>query len=428
VVVDEEIRVVLLEGLFVVGMQEGPWQECAPLMAGSLLLRSNPSLTKTRLFFRQMAAGKTNEEVEAQWASVNGANLKTLEGCSATADAVLFFPAEGGFLPERVENIPARASSVVAVGLNPALQKTIWLPDLVKGKVVRASRVAYGVGGKGQGCARAANSCGPPNAVSIVQVLGGSAGEDVLAALGECAPGLDTQSSLHVSGSTRTCTTVLCAASGTATEIIDPTPALSPEEVAHTLAGARRQVGRSSTRAVVMCGTWPPGVESDFYKNTALAAAEDAVVVLDAYKGIEEVLSSGRLDVLKINLDELLEMTESSSSDLGARALFSQSLSDTAWLAITDGANPGVIYSATHKWTITFPTVQVVNPIGAGDTCTGVMTYCMATRGYSTPEAFKQGLAAACASCLSEQSASFDWKLVEEIESRMVLSDPIAWN
>ena len=52
---------------------------------------------------------------------------------------------------------------------------------------------------------------------------------------------------------------------------------------------------------------------------------------------------------------------------------------------------------------------QVANPIGAGDTCTGVMSYCMATGLYTPPEAFAAGLAAASASCLQDENASLNW-------------------
>jgi sugar/nucleoside kinase (ribokinase family) len=49
---------------------------------------------------------------------------------------------------------------------------------------------------------------------------------------------------------------------------------------------------------------------------------------------------------------------------------------------------------------------QVVNPIGAGDTCAGMMAYCMRW-GMPPADAFHWGLSAASASCLQEGGAVY---------------------
>ena len=45
-----------------------------------------------------------------------------------------------------------------------------------QGKVHRASRIQFSIGGKGQGCARAASSCAA-GAVTLAQFLGGDSGK-----------------------------------------------------------------------------------------------------------------------------------------------------------------------------------------------------------------------------------------------------------
>jgi len=52
-----------------------------------------------------------------------------------------------------VPELPEREPSVLLLGLNPSLQKTVWLWELSKGEVNRASKVAFSVGGKGQASA-----------------------------------------------------------------------------------------------------------------------------------------------------------------------------------------------------------------------------------------------------------------------------------
>eukprot|EP01052_Picozoa_sp_SAG31_P025559 SAG31_NODE_2247_length_6094_cov_6.426522_3_plen_168_part_00 len=96
-----------------------------------------------------------------------------------------------------------------------------------------------------------------------------------------------------------------------------------------------------------------------------------------------------------------------------------ESAPPTAMLAITDG--PAAAYVATRGqkdaqsegekwagkiWRVHPPILDegVVNPIGAGDTVSGVML-CALAKGADPPTALARGLAAASASCLSIRGA-----------------------
>ena len=93
-----------------------------------------------------------------------------------------------------------------------------------------------------------------------------------------------------------------------------------------------------------------------------------------------------------------------------------------AIVAVTDGAAaayvatrgpPGAAY-AGEVWRVRAPAVNAVNPIGAGDTVSGVML-CALLEGRSPPQALALGMAAASASCRSLRGADFDLASLAEL-------------
>jgi fructose-1-phosphate kinase PfkB-like protein len=128
-------------------------------------------------------------------------------------------------------------AQLLICGLNPALQSTLHFDRLRPGAVNRARRRASGVGGKGQNCALAAVCLSaeagtgaprphldPARDIALLQPLGGHTGAQLGAALG--ALPLRALLSVPVAAPTRVCTTLLCAASGAMTELIEPAGAL----------------------------------------------------------------------------------------------------------------------------------------------------------------------------------------------------------
>jgi len=127
----------------------------------------------------------------------------------------------------------------------------------------------------------------------------------------------------------------------------------------------------------------------------------------------------------QINRTELLELTGQSTTQEAVQVCFDAHLPESAWVAITDGPHPAQLYSKAAHWKVAMPKIKVVNPIGAGDTCTGVMLYCIA-RGMEMPAAFAWGLAAACASCLHEGGAVFSMEDVHSLRRQMQIMQPLA--
>ena len=157
---------------------------------------------------------------------------------------------------------------VLVVGPNPAVQRVLRFDALELGGVNRASGLDQYVGGKGQGAALALQLWAPeegPHAVA--QFLGGESGRYVESALATAGLATITQ---QVAGPTRTCTTLLHD-SGTNTELIDPSDAVTEAEVAGL--SARCAEAMRGYGVVALCGTQPPGAE-DLYERLARSLAQ----------------------------------------------------------------------------------------------------------------------------------------------------------
>jgi fructose-1-phosphate kinase PfkB-like protein len=333
--------------------------------------------------------------------------------------------------------------SVLAVGPNPALQRVLAFDQLALGGVNRASALTTYVGGKGQGAALAARLWAPDEEHAVAQFLGGDSGRYVETELGAAGLATITQ---PVSGPTRICTTLLHDG-GVNTELIDPSDPVSAEE----LSAMAERIGdvMGSYGTVALCGTQPPGAEQLYEKLAAAmvrapaaAGAPEPLLLLDGFKQVEGVLGSGRLDVLKLNLDELKALTSRAEAREAASSLLHGSgarlTRPGAVLAVTDGPRPAYLFQGRAAWTLKVPSLQAVNAIGAGDVCTGVFAAQLAAArraaaggtgpitGDVAADAFAWGLAAASAR-VTNQLPTFEPERVRELRGGVVI-EPLAWD
>eukprot|EP01127_Copromyxa_protea_P017420 TRINITY_DN5300_c0_g2_i4.p1 TRINITY_DN5300_c0_g2~~TRINITY_DN5300_c0_g2_i4.p1 ORF type:complete len:248 (-),score=49.64 TRINITY_DN5300_c0_g2_i4:123-866(-) len=222
----------------------------------------------------------------------------------------------------------------LVIGWNPAYQKVLSFTELQKGGVNRATSLHKDVGGKGQQVAKALHFYRESTPIFLAQFLGGQTGEWIqqfLSTLGF------QQLTVHVTSETRTCTTLL--AKDETTEIIDPSDPVTPEEVEKMEQLISEHIEKVS--AIIISGTYPPGVPASGYASVVLKKKEGTFVLLDGYKGVDETLATGKVDVLKINAHELKALTLTETIQDGANALFSKYT--LPWVAITDGKDSAAL-------------------------------------------------------------------------------------
>eukprot|EP00756_Hemistasia_phaeocysticola_P051276 Hpha_TRINITY_DN26446_c0_g1::TRINITY_DN26446_c0_g1_i1::g.34015::m.34015/K00917/lacC; tagatose 6-phosphate kinase len=305
-------------------------------------------------------------------------------------------------------------AGTLVVGANPALQKSMYFEQLKVGGVNRASKLLFGVGGKGQNAARALQRLSPGSVV-LVHPLGGSTGETIEKALGE--EGV-RQVVVRVAGATRVCTTLLQSTTDDATELIDPSAPLTPEEATQFIAAIKAELASPALRAIVVCGTVPPGAEA-LYESLANAKAPQQLLVLDCFKGIEGALSTGKVDVLKVNVDEVRALCKSEDGGLPELTKILHQRYGLRVVAVTDGCREGFVSTSDgRQWWVPPPRLpdgsKVVNPIGAGDTCTAGMAEAL-VEGLDPHIAMARGQAAATASCATDSCAVFDVALARSL-------------
>ena len=302
---------------------------------------------------------------------------------------------------------------VMAFGLNPSWQKTLFFKELAFHEVNRAERVHAMPSGKGINFVRAARTWDKISAF-VLQPTGGHTG-DLLreALLAEKLP----EVSIPTSASTRICSTLICNKTKTITEIIEPSERLPEADVKKLETRAGELLAGSDALAV--CGTFPPGIPPDFYASFIRKAREKGIpVIIDAYKEIIPSLEAGT-DYFKINAEELAVLSGSRDIVEGMKRLYGKY--HLKALAITAGPDAAFLICPAGIFRYSIPSLKnFINPIGAGDTCTAVM-FSEILSGNSCEESFAWGLAAASASCETPHAAVFDRTNAEKLFRKTVI-------
>lgn len=293
-----------------------------------------------------------------------------------------------------------RKKKILVSGLNPAWQKILTFERFRPGEVNRAATSSAMASGKGINFARAATTWGRCE-TTLFQFAGGDTGKLL-------TDSLDMEKISHITAQTdsptRVCTTLISKADSTTTELIEPSAEIPARTVSQLLDSALEKL--PSCDALAICGTYPPGVKQDFYAALAAEAKrQKKFILLDSFMNVEQTLKAG-VSLLKINLEELLKLTDRKNpSDALKLCIDKYGLE---MIAVTNGSGKALCYDGRNAFMLTPPHIkQVVNPIGAGDTCSAVLLSELLC-GTPLADAFQVGLAAASASCLTGYCAFFD--------------------
>ena len=305
---------------------------------------------------------------------------------------------------------------ILALGPNPAWQKTLFFADFRFRQVNRARRGSTFASGKGINFVRAAICHGTAEA-KVLQFAGGTNGERLEDFLHrEKLP----FASVRTAAETRCCITCLGENDSSMTEIIEPSGPIDRRESDELLALFRRELAAGAACAAC-CGTTPDGTDPDFYaKAVKLAADAEVPLLIDAYRGIDGILKSDAKLVLKINRDELAALTGRETVAEGLRQLFAVS-SSLRFAAITDGPDTAFAFDGKRLAAYTIPPLsRVVNPIGCGDTASAVLLSELAAR-RDPFDAFRTALGAASANALNPFPGHFESGDAEKIAAAIRL-------
>jgi len=294
---------------------------------------------------------------------------------------------------------------ILAVCANPCWAKALTFEKLTRDSVNRAVGLRQYGGGKGVNAARVLRNLGQP--VTVASFFGGHNGqllEQELRSMGCSVLGV------HLEEELRICETVICLEDHSATELIEPSPAIPESGTSELLRMIAEACPRHS--AVCICGSRSPGVPIDFYVGIAEAAKQAGIPLLvDDVKQIGAVLETGAVTMLKINAGELrLIVGQDGTVPQLGKVLFDSYPVQS--LAITDGASRAWLMTRAGRcWRYTIPKAkQLVSAIGCGDCVAAVTTFRLAAQPDDDALAgyYAEALGCATASCMTDVPSLFN--------------------
>jgi tagatose 6-phosphate kinase len=280
---------------------------------------------------------------------------------------------------------------ILCLGTTPALQRTMTFQRLKVDDVNRATGVRQTASGKSPNVARVLHTLQRP--VLATGLLGGETGRLIRADLD--AIGL-RHDFVEVRPPTRMCITLLDRQASTATELIEESTRVDPDDYGALL--ARLESLLAEAAVLVLSGSLPPRAPGDFYQACTRCAARRGVkVILDAAGEPLVRALSARPFLVKPNRRELAaSFNRAVETDAALHEAMRQVVAAGAqWVVVTMGAGGARVSDGRNFWRVRVPSIQVVNAIGSGDAFAAGLAAAIHD-GQALPEACR--LAAACAS------------------------------
>jgi len=298
--------------------------------------------------------------------------------------------------------IEPKGRAVLCLTPNPALDRTLTVPDLRLGTVARAPSARVAAGGKGVNVARALAALGIE--ALCMGPLGGASGR-ILADLA-AAENLDADWT-WCEIETRSCIILVDPAARRTTVINEAGPRLQPGDWNRVTAAVLARAAEA--RAVCLSGSLPPGVAPDGLAELCRSLVESgqAPWVDSSGAALAAALSVAGLR-LKINREEAEELLGRPLRGMAACAEAAQRLlaRGPSAVVLTLGDEGAVFAEAEGCWHAASPPLETASAVASGDSFLAGLVAALAA-GRDVPEALRWGVAAGAANALAEGGAGF---------------------
>jgi 6-phosphofructokinase 2 len=253
--------------------------------------------------------------------------------------------------------------SVSVLALNPSVDISYEISQLLEYQKVRARQTWYHPGGNGINVARALTELAVP--VHCCSVIAGESGALLLRLLGDTLG--DNHTWFSVPGETRLNTTILQHSPPAQYEITSVGPDIPSEVLAEITECFVRMAGDG---IAVLSGLVPPGVPDSTYRDLAeRIAAQGGRVVLDAYGSVLELALAAKPYLVRLNryvLEMTIKRRLESSRDVAEAARAIQ-LRGINYLCISLGPDGAVLVDADNSYHCGAPKVHKQSTVGCGD-------------------------------------------------------------
>jgi len=247
---------------------------------------------------------------------------------------------------------------IIVLSLNTAIDRVLQVPLLTPGTVMRATETRSFAGGKGINVARNLLRLGEQ--VRVVGFLGGSAAAFIKERCAEL--GLEARW-VDIAGETRTCVTVLDAASGGQTVLNEPGPLITPLEIERLLDALQASV--SPGDLLCISGTAARGMPDSAYGHIVQRMKGVGVrVLVDAGgPGLLSAIEAGVWAVAP-NEDELRSATK---ADAPVAEMARTVAGEVEIVLVTLGRDGCIAAVDGRLWRARAPQIHELNAVGSGD-------------------------------------------------------------
>lgn len=260
---------------------------------------------------------------------------------------------------------------IITVTMNPAIDKTVEIDQLLPGGLNRIRKVEYDAGGKGINVSKTIRELGGTSIAT--GFLGGNAGKTIQSVLDEKEIGNDF---IQVDGETRTNTKVF-EKNGAVTELNEPGPVISEDQI-HAL--LQKLEGYADDHTLfVLAGSIPAGVDRNIYAEiTRLVHKKGAKVLLDAdgelfrnsLEAVPDIIKPNRVELeeyagfdYRASLEELLDL---------ARKIRQKGIGT---VAVSMGKSGAMLVKDDYEVRCPALSVKAHSTVGAGDAMVAALAY-----------------------------------------------------
>jgi 1-phosphofructokinase family hexose kinase len=310
---------------------------------------------------------------------------------------------------------------ILTVTLNPALDRTMTVPNFQVGFRHRATDTVVLPGGKGINVARAAKILGRP--VVATGFVGGRKGDQIVADLSQEGILSDF---VRIDGESRTYTAVVDSATGVVTEIHEHGPVVRPDEF-ERIFDKLDYLGKAAD-IVVLAGSLPRELDDDCYaKMIQRLRRHNVQIVFYTYgdplkagiKAGPDLIFPKLIDAERVigyefnDLNDEIQAAERLCSMGAGSTVITSRYKCVAHVA--DGAG-------MHTYVASAPSVEVLSPMGWGDALVG--GYCVRMlEGDSPAECLRFGLGCGAANLTHYGAGVFSAAEAAELAKRVDLEE-----
>lgn len=307
--------------------------------------------------------------------------------------------------------------------MNPTLDVATRVERLVNHQKLRCDTEAEQVGGGGINVAQVVRSLGAHSTAAFTS--GGWRGKEIERRLIE--DGIDCLA-MPIEGESRQCFTVYETTTSQEFRFILPGPTLTMQEWTTCLA---QIVWAADTMDwLVLSGSLPPGVPSDFYRQVIERVRQTpnnrTRIALDTSgQALKEALSC-RLDLIKPSREELEQLTAkrlTTFEDCLVAARHLQNETQIRTIAVSLGSKGALIGQGTQWIRVEPLKVNVTSTVGAGDSFVGGFIWA-STQGADLADCAGVATAAAAAALQTQGKLQFDASAILK-QAKQVTSQPV---